>query len=505
MIDNDQFGNDGIELHKAARSTVFALLMTGFGLGANYAFNVALAHWFGPSDFGLFAAGYALLNALAAVVILGLDAIVLREAAAAYARGDLDGAWAISRRAATMVLVAALLAAAFLAATADLVAGRFFASTPTIAPVLRGFALALPAIAVGTVLLAGLQGMHDVRVRMLLRYGLDPLLRFGLGAAAFAFGASILGAVFAVGAASAVMATTAWAMLRRMIARRRVGAVRSGGGIGWLALIGASWPLTLASVFNLAAARSDTLLILSLTGARAAGLYSAAMMTGAMITVLLMVIETILSPLFADRIARADVGEVAPLYRLGLRWVTLLAIPPFLLFAIAATDIMGLFGPDFRPAAGCFVLLSIGYLINCLTGSANYILILSGKVKLVLANSAVYAVLLIVGNYVAIRGWGILGAAVAMLVATLTLNVARLIEVQLLFRINPFSRASAWPAGIGLLVWGAAAALSRHFPDGTLWLLAAAAILIYAAVVLLAALDPEDRRLLARAVAAVRR
>jgi len=37
---------------------------------------------------------------------------------------------------------------------------------------------------------------------------------------------------------------------------------------------------------------------------------------------------------FADRIARTGIGSVTPLFRLSLRWVTLLAVPGFLFFAI---------------------------------------------------------------------------------------------------------------------------------------------------------------------------
>lgn len=506
MRDSDSSASAAADLGRTAKSTAFALCMTAIGLGANYLFNIAVAHWFGPADFGLFAAGYALLNALAIVVLLGLDAIVLREAAGARARGDMAGVRAILRRAALLVLVAGCLVAAGLALAAEPITARFFAATPGIAPVLQSFAPALPAIAVGMVLLAGLQAIQDVRIRMTLRYGLDPLLRFGFGALAYAAGASILGAVAAVAAASAATALAALAAFHRMIARPSVAVAPSVvAATGWVALLGASWPLTLASLFNLAAARSDTLLLLSLTGAHEVGLYSAALMTAAMITILLMVVETIMSPLFADRIARAGIGAVTPLFRLSLRWVTLLAVPAFLFFAIAAPAIMGLFGAEFRPAAAAFVLLSAGYLINCLTGSANYILILSGKVKLVLANSVAFAALVILANYVAIREWGIVGAATAMLAATLALNLARLIEVWLLFRIHPFSRASVWPVGIGVLLWAGAALLQDRLPDVATWPIAVSALLAYGAILLAVGLDPEDRQLLVRALATVRR
>ncbi len=341
---------------------------------------------------------------------------------------------------------------------------------------------------------------------MTLRYGLDPLLRFGFGAVAYVIGASVLGAVAAVAAASVATALAALAAFHRLITRR--GAVVSAPkapAVGWVALLNASWPLTLASLCEVAVARSDTLLLLSLAGAHQVGLYSAAQMTAAMITILLMVVETVMSPLFADRIARTGIGSVTPLFRLSLRWVTLLAVPGFLFFAIAAPDIMGLFGAEFRAAAAAFVLLAAGHLINCLTGSANYILILSGKVKLVLLNTIVYSALLIVLNFVAITAWGIVGAAAAMLATTLVVNLARLIEVWVLFRIHPFTHASSRPIAIGALLWAGASLLLGRLPDVASWPVAVSALLVYVATVLAIGLDPEDRQLLIRALATVRR
>jgi O-antigen/teichoic acid export membrane protein len=242
----------------------------------------------------------------------------------------LAGARAIVRRATLLVLVAGCFIAAGLAAEADSITARFFAATPGIARVLQSFAPAVPAIAVGIVAFAGLQAMQDVRIRMTLRYGLDPLLRFGFGAVAYVIGASVLGAVAAVAAASVATALAALAAFHRLITRR--GAVVSppkAPAVGWVALLNASWPMTLASLCDGRSA-PDTLLLLSLAGAHQVGLYSAAQMTAAMISILLMVVETIMSPLFADRIASTGIGPVIPLFRLSLRWVTLLAVPGFL-------------------------------------------------------------------------------------------------------------------------------------------------------------------------------
>jgi len=208
------------ELGRTAKSTVFALFMTAIGLGANYLFNVVVAHWFGPAEFGLFAAGYALLLPLAAVAVLGLDAIVLREVSGARARGDLAGARAILGRASLLVLVAGCFISGGLAAEANSITARFFAATPGIARVLQSFAPAVPAIAVGLVAFAGLQALQDVRIRMTLRYGLDPLLRFGFGAVAYVIGASVLGAVAAVAAASVATALAALAAYHRLITRQ---------------------------------------------------------------------------------------------------------------------------------------------------------------------------------------------------------------------------------------------------------------------------------------------
>lgn len=491
----------GMNVARTARSTLFALALTGLGLGLNYLFSLVLARWYGAADFGLFATGLAVMNAFVVIVTMGFDSIVLREVPAERVRHGGGAGWPIVRSALALSGVAALAVALTVGLLAQPIAAHVFPDAMGIGRVLAWFAAAVPIATAGVILLAGLQAIHDVRLRLTLRYGIDPLFRFAIGAGAFLAGATILGGVFAVIAASALTALIGYIVLRRrMTAGASHPSSRADHGRALiLRLLRASWPLTLSSIALVIAGRSDIVLLLGMTDASQAGLYGGALVTAAIISIILQVIETIVAPQLSDGIARSGTAGIVPLYRLALRWTTLLAVPAFLFFALAAEEIMALLGPEFRAAGICFLLLSTAHLVNALTGSASYILILSGRTKTVLANSAIYAAVIITGNVLAIPHWGIEGAAVVLLAATGVINLLRLIEVRVIFGIHPFSAASIGPVMIGGLIIGGYALLRAFGVEPNPWAVAAASVPIYLALVLLTCLHPEDRVVLLKA------
>jgi len=494
-----------VDVTHVARSTVFAFVLTGVGLGLNYLFNVALARWFGPAEFGLFATSISMINALVVVVIMGFDPIVLREVPAERAQQPGAG-WRVLRLSLIIVLAVAISFAIALGLLAQPIENRFFADTPGLSPILANFAIALPLMTAGALLLAGLQATRDVRLRLTVRYGLEPSLRFAIGAIVYVAGVGIIGGVWAVIAASAVTAVIAFFGVRRRMPLRQ-SALPSGGSEGALlaSLMRASWPLTLASIVLVCSGRADIVLLLSYGGAREAGLYGGALVTAAIISTILAVVETIVAPLISEGIARTGARGISDLYKLALRWTTLISVPIFLFFAIAAWDIMALLGPDFRAAGLCFLILSAANLVNALTGSANYVLLLGNKPKLVLANALLFGIVMVGGNALAVPLWGLIGAASTLLLATTLINVARLIEVRVVFGIHPFSKESVGPALIGAVLIGIDLALEVSGVHLNGWIAAIVAVLIYGVLVLLTCLHPDDRRILGKAKRMIRR
>lgn len=494
-----------VDVAHVARSTVFAFILTGLGLGLNYLFNVALARWFGAAEFGLFATSISVINALVVVVIMGFDMIVLREVPAERAQHAGAG-WRVLRLSLIIVLAVATSFALILGLLAQPIANRFFADAQGLSPILATFAIALPLMTAGALLLAGLQATRDVRLRLTVRYGLEPILRFAIGAIAYVAGAGIVGGVWAVIAASAATAFIALIGVRRRMPLRQA-ALPGGGSEGALLarLMRASWPLTLASIVLVCAGRADIVLLLGYSGAHETGLYGGALVTAAIITTILAVVETIAAPLLSEGIARSGARGVSDLYKLALRWTTLASVPIFLFFAIAAWEIMGLLGPEFRAAGLCFLILSAANLVNALTGSANYILLLGNKPGIVLANALLFGAVMVGGNALAVPLWGMIGAAGTLLLATTLINVARLIEVWLVFGIHPFSKESIGPALIGAALIGLDLVLEVSGLHLNGWIAAVIAVLIYGVLVLLSCLHPDDRRILGKAARMIRR
>jgi O-antigen/teichoic acid export membrane protein len=102
---------------------------------------------------------------------------------------------------------------------------------------------------------------------------------------------------------------------------------------------------------------------------------------------------------------------------------------------------MTIFGNEYVPIGSTvLIILSFGQLVNCLTGGVGYTLTMTGKQNIELGNSLALVVASVLLNLVLIPKYGALGAAFASSSSTLVINMLRVIEIHMLYRISPFSR-----------------------------------------------------------------
>jgi O-antigen/teichoic acid export membrane protein len=130
------------------------------------------------------------------------------------------------------------------------------------------------------------------------------------------------------------------------------------------------------------------------------------------------------------------------------------------------------------------------------------ILEMTGYINLKLVNSFVRLFLYLSLNVLLIPRWGIVGAATAALVGEGTINLLRLLEVFVLFRLLPYNRSFFKPVGAGLLTLAIAWAIGQWGPAEAGLLYTAIHVLIllavYVGTIVLLGLSLEDRLLLVR-------
>lgn len=487
-----------VALATVAKGTGIALAGRVVGAGLGYAFSVLLARWLGAGDLGLFSLAFTVVTAAMVLGRLALDDTLVRFVAlyrGEGALGKLKGAVRLARRTSVAGGVLVMVVLFF---SADAIAVAAFGK-PELAWVLRGLACMAPLSNLATVALAATQGCRVMTYVALTSWIIAPLLQLALAALLIATGSGLSGAVVAAVAAQGLAALLGHRFAARVLPElhdHRVTAVEERARVLRFAV-----SMTALGVCAFLLTWVDILLLGVYVPAHELGLYSAASRTAGVTSFFLYSVNTLFAPTMADLFNRGDLALLERLFK-TTKWAITISLPFFLLCAFEGSDLLALFGPEFRLAALCLTVLSAGHFINSATGSVGYMLTMSGRQNLALANQLGGVSLAIALNLWLIPRWGVLGAAVAMATAMATLNLVRLAQVARLIHLHPYAAgfrhpllaaAAAVGAAAGLLhLTGAAQAVAR------LTVSVAGFTAVYVALLIAFGLSAEDRLVLDR-------
>jgi O-antigen/teichoic acid export membrane protein len=481
----------GFDITKAAHGTLSVFIATIGGLGLNYIYGVCLARWLGADSFGLYSLGLTVFNLLAVVSVMGLDHAVLRFVPASVSLGKVDPPGSVLKVIlASGCVLGVVSGLSLLASSETLSAGVFHKQH--LAKVLNVFALGIPAYVCGTLLLSALQAFHDIRWRLFIRYVSEPVVRFVLAYVLISRGWGLTGAMTGFILAIWLSVGLSLPPLSRFLVG---GGGKSGAAasLPWGGIARYCSPFLFGLTVNGIATRSDILLLGYYCSAHQAGLYAASLLTAAILILVLQSVESIIAPHLSEALAAGDHAGLRDLYALALRWVFVLALPLFIVFVLFPGEIVGLFGNPFKSAATCFAILALAKFVDLATGSANYILLLSGRSGQVTKIETANGFLQIALNLALIPKYGIEGAALALLASTVAVNLIRLGTVYFHYRVLPYRRELVKPAlagGIVLVLFALVRAQASVPPASVLM---PAAFFLYFSLLLLLGLHHQDR------------
>jgi O-antigen/teichoic acid export membrane protein len=137
------------------------------------------------------------------------------------------------------------------------------------------------------------------------------------------------------------------------------------------------------------------------------------------------------------------------------------------------------------------------------TGMCGAVIDMTGYTRLKVVNAVVQFLLSLSLSILLIPTWGIVGAATAALVGFSSINVLRLLEVFILFRLLPYNLSVMKPVAAGLAGLATALIVDQVLPSAVSPIYAAVSgamlLIVYIGIILLLGLSPEDRLVLARA------
>ena len=213
-----------------------------------------------------------------------------------------------------------------------------------------------------------------------------------------------------------------------------------------------SYPLMFVTILGTLMHWMDILMLGYFTDTTTVGLYHPAARTAGLLRTVLLAFMGIFAPMMSDYHRQGDVGEMGKLYKLIVRWIVSLSLPLAIIIIIYSKKIMLLFGVEYLSASNVLMVLTTAAFIQTLFGGGGQTLTMTGFTKVNLFNSIIVVLINISLNLLWIPQYGIIGAAYATLISMALLGLLRIVEVNHLIKITPFSLKLMKPIIAGVIM-----------------------------------------------------
>ena len=483
----------------AAKGVGFLTAGSGVGQVLRFVTAVLLARALGATGLGTYMLALSVASLCASLAALGLDDAMVRYLAIqarARDRAALAGTLQLGLGISALVGVAT---GAVLYVVAPPVADRIFDGDGLV-PVLRAFAVLIPFMTLSNALLGVARGAKRMDVAALAEEVVQSAVRLVLILPLLAIGLEPMVAAVVFGVGDVASSITMLTLLRRSMPLRQAWTAEVRRDVR--GLVGFAGPLWLAGALRKLRQNIETLLLGSLTAVASVGIFSIAAKVNLVGHAVYQAIITSVKPHLAELHGSQDRDGLRHVYRTTTRWTLLFGLPFCIVTALYAEPILAVFGASFRVGAAALVVLAVGELVNAATGVCGSVLDMTRRTGAKLVNAVLWLVLLLGANLLLIPRWGVLGAAVASVLASSVINVVRVLQVYVLERIHPYDRTFLKPvlAGVGATLVGAL--LTRAWPPlgrfGLLLAQTAAVVAVYGGLVLLLRPEPEDAMVASR-------
>jgi O-antigen/teichoic acid export membrane protein len=480
------------------------------GAACRYGNMAVLTRVLGKEAYGLFALAGTVISLLAMAANLGLPVSTVQFVASAAGTERWARVRWVLGAALRLVVVSSIAWAAIVLIAAPAGARAIF-DKPQLALPLMGLAVALPLLGIHAVVASGLQGLKEIRAKVILERIAHPVVFsvFLLGGFYFRSIGYVL-AAFVITSLVVALLGAAWLARRvRKLPASPPAADEDDAGGGPLPagtvseLLRFSTPVLFLNLLNYLIFWSDVLVMGMFRASAEVGIYQVASRLGVAVNMPTEALNSSLAPSYAAAHGRGDRAGLTRTFHTSTRWIFTLSALAFLGIAFGGPAILRVFGSDFVAGHAVVGLLAAGQLFSAACGTNGMLLTMTGRPHVNLANALLLGGLNLGLNLVLVPRYGGIGAAASAATSWALVNIARCVEIWFIFRLVPWDRTFLKPLFAFALACGAGGgALALLGPALGLIpkavVAAAAAGLVFPGVLWAAGLEPEDRDLLAR-------
>ena len=457
---------------------------------------ILLARFLGAEQLGLYSLGLSALNLSVGLSLFGLDAAVIRYVAVQVSRRDEEGLWGTLQIGLGYSMLFSTLTGILLYILAFPIANGVF-HDPRLIPILQLGSVFVPMVAGNEMLANALRGFKRMDYVALAQFVFQPITRLVLICILALFGLNALQAIIIFCLSSIGASLLMIFYLQKLfplgrpfhLARRDLREIAS-----------YSLPVWLSGLMVNFQSNIQTLFLGTLGSVAGVGIFSVASQVTIVSGEFSSSINTSAKPLIAELHDKRDISQMNYVYQTANKWIIMFQSPIFLALVLFASPILSIFGEDYRSGMAALIILALADLSNTATGMGGIILDMTGYTKLKLVNSLVRLSLYVVLDILLIPRWGLLGASIAVLAGEGVVNLLRLVEVYVLFKILPYNRSFLKPLAATfaalVVVLSAQTLFSLEMNLLNSAILGFILFAVYAAVIFLLGFSPDELAML---------
>ncbi len=414
------------------------------GYAAVLVSGLLLARMLTPDGLGDYFLALTIATVASLLALMGLSGVAMREVSAAIGIGRRDRARSAIGATTLLACVSGVMTAGLLASPVGQLLSEDVLHSPRLAHL-------MPLVAVWAVLLMATilasniwRGLGNIRAAVILN-------DFG-PKAAFAAGVTVLWLAARHVDVEAVLwlwigVSGVLLALGAIVLAPRVWSFPVGPPTSHRALAGAGLAILVTGVMWQAMDQIDLVILATAAPRHDVALYGAAARFAMLLSVPLLLVEFVVSPLIGALNARGEVGAL----ELVLRRSATIAMIPTLLGAIGVLAggrwiLGGLYGSYYEQAWPVLAVLAIGDLAFVLTGSCGLLLWMTGHQHLTAAVATTFAVATLGVAIATAHAYGMMGLAVTMVIGIVGQNIILLLLARR--RLGVWTYAYARPRAI---------------------------------------------------------
>ncbi len=433
-----QAATDEIEKRKAVASTAGGAAIAGaadaISAVLRYVITVLMTNLFPPAMYGIFVEANTVTTVLGYASKLGLDSTLLRFLPAYRAKGERGLATGMIRFALLTSLISGLIWGVAFFALAFLLVHSVFHKDIFAVP-FREAALLVPFVGIQLVLAAGLQAMKAIKWKVCVDRLIQPVLTLILLIVFYLLGLKIEALIYSTVLGYLASIISGYVLFGKM-RRKLVRDVKAQYDVKTWATF--ALPMFFNSMIRNILNSTDVLFLGILATQAQIAFYGAADRVSYFVVAPLIALNAIFSPIIAEYHAKGKTAQLENLFKVVTKWSFSLSWPVFLCFTVFHDPILGIFGKQYTQASEVLFLLSLGNLVDAGVGSVNYLLVMTGRPRVILFNTVSTVVLNVTLALLLVPRFNIVGAALAAALAVIILNIVGLIEVYWYMKIHPY-------------------------------------------------------------------